>query len=179
MNKKELEERLEKLENLIKKHFEIEDVEPTLTFKDIKVGESFKYKDLEFTKLEDEFALIDTYNDDYSDCVWDNVDNNYDKSLIRHYINRRYLDLMGIDEDDLLPVYNDDLVTLITKEQYEEHRDNIKSWDRWWATRSTDSSFANYFCYIYNGGSVTSYYVGSTSGVRAGFNFKPDTIVSK
>lgn len=179
MNKKELEERLEKLENLIKKHFEIEDVEPTLTFKDIKVGESFKYKDLEFTKLEDEFALIDTYNDDYSDCVWDNVDNNYDKSLIRHYINRRYLDLMGIDEDDLLPVYNDDLVTLITKEQYEEHRDNIKSWDRWWATRSTSSSSANYFCYISYYGSISSSYVYYTYGVRAGFNFKPDTIVSK
>ena len=179
MNKKELEERLEKLENLIKKHFEIEDVEPTLTFKDIKVGESFKYKDLEFTKLEDEFALIDTYNDDYSDCVWDNVDNNYDKSLIRHYINRRYLDLMGIDEDDLLPVYNDDLVTLITKEQYEEHRDNIKSWDRWWATRSAYSGFANYFCHIGSYGSITSYYVYYTFGVRAGFNFKPDTIVSK
>lgn len=179
MNKKELEERLEKLENLIKKHFEIEDVEPTLTFKDIKVGESFKYKDLEFTKLEDEFALIDTYNDDYSDCVWDNVDNNYDKSLIRHYINRRYLDLMGIDENDLLPVYNDDLVTLITKEQYEEHRDNIKSWDRWWATRSPNSNLANYFCYINNYGYINDYYVHITSGVRAGFNFKPDTIVSK
>ena len=179
MNKKELEERLEKLENLIKKHFEIEDVEPTLTFKDIKVGESFKYKDLEFTKLEDEFALIDTYNDDYSDCVWDNVDNNYDKSLIRHYINRRYLDLMGIDEDDLLPVYNDDLVTLITKEQYEEHRDKIKSWDRWWATRSTYSSYAYTFCGIISGGGVSGSFVNGTGGVRAGFNFKPDTIVSK
>lgn len=179
MNKKELEERLEKLENLIKKHFEIEDVEPTLTFKDIKVGESFKYKDLEFTKLEDEFALIDTYNDDYSDCVWDNVDNNYDKSLIRHYINRRYLDLMGIDEDDLLPVYNDDLVTLITKEQYEEHKDNIKSWDRWWATRSTYSYNAYVFCNINYTGYIGYNYVNYAYGVRAGFNFKPDTIVSK
>lgn len=179
MNKKELEERLERLENLIKKHFEIENIEPTLTFKDIKVGESFKYKDLEFTKLEENFALIDTYNDEYSDCVWDNVNNDYDKSLIRHYINRRYLDLMGIDEDDLLPVYNDDLVTLITKEQYEEHRDNIKSWDRWWATRSTSSGYAGYFCGISSYGNITGTSVNLTFGVRAGFNFKPDTIVSK
>ena len=58
MNKKELEERLERLENLIKKHFEIEDIEPTLTFKDIKVGESFKYKDLEFTKLEENRDIV-------------------------------------------------------------------------------------------------------------------------
>lgn len=169
---KELKEKLNKLELKVSKGVKIDD---------IAVGEQIVYCGHTYTKLNKEnFCIIDDYDSDFMRCQFDPISNNYDESLIRYYINSdRFIEKLGVNKADIKAHYKDDLITLLSREEYEEYRDLIKEYDAWWATRSAYSNTTSTFCYIYYYGSIANYYVINTYGVRLGFNLDPNTPVDR
>ena len=201
MTNKELEKRIKELEAKVEKLTipVIEGKMPTveelleivknskqLTIKDIEVGGKFTYKGHNYTKLnEDNFCIIDDYDEDFMRCIFDPITNNYDESIIRSYLNsERFINRLGVDLEDFDNVYTDangkeDKLTLLSREEYEEYRDFIEDYDIWWATRSTHSSNANYFCNITSNGNINNSGVSNSSGVRLGFRLLPATPVDR
>ena len=182
MTNKELEKKVEELERMIKKYFETPvKGERQLTIDDIEVGQQFKYCGHTYTKLNEEnFCIIDDYDEMFMRCQFDPITNNYDESIIRKYLNSdRFIERLGVNREDIKPHYKEDLLTLLSKEEYEEYRDLIKYYDCWWATRSASSDSTNTFCYINGNGNINSYNVYVTSGVRLGFNLNPNTPVDR
>ena len=188
MTNKELEKRIKELEAKV----EMLSKPTTLgfsvgnTIKDIEVGGKFTYKGHNYTKLnEDNFCIIDDYDEDFMRCIFDPITNNYDESIIRSYLNsERFINRLGVDLEDLDNVYTDangkeDKLTLLSREEYEEYRDFIEDYDIWWATRSTSSGSAANFCYITNHGNINNYYVYYSYGVRLGFRLLPSTPVDR
>lgn len=169
---KELREKLNALELKVSKGVKIDD---------IGVGEQFVYCGHTYTKLNKEnFCIIDDYDSDFMRCQFDPMSNNYDESLIRYYINsERFIEKLGINKTDIKAHYKDDLITLLSREEYEEYRDLIKEYYIWWATRSANSNYTNTFCNIYTSGNIYSNYVTNTTGVRLGFNLDPNTPVDR
>ena len=169
---KELKEKLNALELKVGKGIKIDD---------IAVGEQFIYCGHTYTKLNKEnFCIIDDYDSDFMRCQFDPMSNNYDESLIRYYINSdRFIEKLGVNKADIKAHYKDDLITLLSREEYEEYRDLIKDYDAWWATRSANSNYTDYFCGIYNSGYIYYNYVDLTAGVRLGFNLAPNTPVDR
>ena len=199
MTNKELEKKVEELERIIKKYFEtpvkgerkfdISDYSlnscypfnQLLTIDDIEVGQQFKYCGHTYTKLNEEnFCIIDDFDSDFMYCVFDPITTNYDESIIRQYINSdRFIERLGVNKDDIKPRYKEDLITLLSKEEYEEYRDLIQDYDGWWATRSAYSNDANCFCYICSTGGITSNLVYGSIRARIGFNLNPNTPVDR
>ena len=201
MTNKELEKRIKELEAKVEKLTipVIEGKMPTveelleivknskqLTIKDIEVGGKFTYKGHNYTKLnKDNFCIIDDYDEDFMRCIFDPITNNYDESIIRSYLNsERFINRLGVDLEDLDNVYTDangkeDKLTLLSREEYEEYRDLIEDYDIWWATRSTYSYSASYFCYIHTSGYISSGIVYYSYGVRLGFRLLPATPVDR
>lgn len=182
MTNKELEKKVEELERMIKKYFETPiKGERQLTIDDIEVGQQFKYCGHTYTKLNEEnFCIIDDYDEMFMRCQFDPITNNYDESIIRKYLNSdRFIERLGVNREDIKPHYKEDLLTLLSKEEYEEYRDLIKDYDCWWATRSAASNGTDYFCYIYYYGYISYSYVYTTNGVRLGFNLNPNTPVDR
>ena len=182
MTNKELEKKVEELERMIKKYFETPvKGERQLTIDDIEVGQQFKYCGHTYTKLNEEnFCIIDDYDEMFMRCQFDPITNNYDESIIRKYLNSdRFIERLGVNREDIKPHYKEDLLTLLSKEEYEEYRDLIKDYDCWWATRSASSYYTNAFCYISSNGSINYASVGYTNGVRLGFNLNPNTPVDR
>ena len=182
MTNKELEKKVEELERMIKKYFETPvKGEKQLTIDDIEVGQQFKYCGHTYTKLNEEnFCIIDDYDEMFMRCQFDPITNNYDESIIRKYLNSdRFIERLGVNREDIKPHYKEDLLTLLSKEEYEEYRDLIKDYDCWWATRSANSHTNNHFCTITNNGYINNIYVSNTSGVRLGFNLNPNTPVDR
>ena len=188
MTNKELEKRIKELEAKV----EMLSKPTTLgfgggnTIKDIEVGGKFTYKGHNYTKLnEDNFCIIDDYDEDFMRCIFDPITNNYDESIIRSYLNsERFINRLGVDLEDLDNVYTDangkeDKLTLLSREEYEEYRDFIEDYDIWWATRSPTSSNAGNFCYITNYGNINNYNVYNSNGVRLGFRLLPSTPVDR
>lgn len=188
MTNKELEKRIKELEAKV----EMLSKPTTLgfgvgnTIKDIEVGGKFTYKGHNYTKLnEDNFCIIDDYDEDFMRCIFDPITNNYDESIIRSYLNsERFINRLGVDLEDLDNVYTDangkeDKLTLLSREEYEEYRDFIEDYDIWWATRSTYSNSATSFCTIYNYGNISSNIVYGSYGVRLGFRLLPSTPVDR
>ena len=188
MTNKELEKRIKELEAKV----EMLSKPTTLgfsvgnTIKDIEVGGKFTYKGHNYTKLnEDNFCIIDDYDEDFMRCIFDPITNNYDESIIRSYLNsERFINRLGVDLEDLDNVYTDtngkeDKLTLLSREEYEEYRDFIEDYDIWWATRSAYSYNASYFCYITNAGNINNYNVYDSYGVRLGFRLLPSTPVDR
>ena len=169
---KELKEKLNALELKVSKGVKIDD---------ISVGEQFVYCGHTYTKLNKEnFCIIDDYDSDFMRCQFDPISNNYDESLIRYYINSdRFIEKLGVNKADIKAHYKDDLITLLSREEYEEYRDLIKEYDAWWATRSVYSSSTNGFCIIANNGYFNITDVSYTYGVRLGFNLDPNTPVDQ
>ena len=169
---KELKEKLNALELKVSKDVKIDD---------IAVGEQFVYCGHTYTKLNKEnFCIIDDYDSDFMRCQFDPISNNYDESLIRYYINSdRFIEKLGVNKADIKAHYKDDLITLLSREEYEEYRDLIKDYDAWWATRSAYSNATTNFCFITNNGYINYYFVASTYGVRLGFNLAPNTPVDR
>lgn len=169
---KELREKLNALELKVSKGIKIDD---------IAVGEQFVYCGHTYTKLNKEnFCIIDDYDSDFMRCQFDPMSNNYDESLIRYYINsERFIEKLGINKADIKAHYKDDLITLLSREEYEEYRDLIKDYDTWWATRSATSTDTNYFCTINATGTITNANVSTTNRVRLGFNLDPNTPVDR
>ena len=147
---------------------------------DIAIGEQFTYCGHTYTKLNKEnFCIIDDFDGDFMRCKFGLLSNNYDESLIRRYINSdRFIEKLGVNKADIKSHYKDDLITLLSVEEYEEYRDLIKDYGTWWATRS-DSSTAYKFCYISSYGYIGTTDVYSTSGVRLGFRLDPNTLVNR
>lgn len=182
MTNKELEKKVEELERMIKKYFETPvKGERQLTIDDIEVGQQFKYCGHTYTKLNEEnFCIIDDYDEMFMRCIFDPITNNYDESIIRKYLNSdRFIERLGVNREDIKPHYKEDLLTLLSKEEYEEYRDLIKNYDCWWATRSAYSYTNYYFCYIYYNGYINHFSVDNTTGVRLGFNLNPNTPVDR
>lgn len=182
MTNKELEKKVEELERMIKKYFETPvKGERQLTIDDIEVGQQFKYCGHTYTKLNEEnFCIIDDYDEMFMRCIFDPITNNYDESIIRKYLNSdRFIERLGVNREDIKPHYKEDLLTLLSKEEYEEYRDLIKNYDCWWATRSAYSANYNGFCAIYNYGYIYGSGVSDTDGVRLGFNLNPNTPVDR
>lgn len=169
---KELKEKLNKLELKVSKGVKIDD---------IAVGEQIVYCGHTYTKLNKEnFCIIDDYDSDFMRCQFDPISNNYDESLIRYYINSdRFIEKLGVNKADIKAHYKDDLITLLSREEYEEYRDLIKEYDAWWATRSATSDTADYFCYVNYHGHINNFTVDYTYGVRLGFNLDPNTPVDR
>lgn len=169
---KELKEKLNALELKVSKGVKIDD---------IAVGEQFVYCGHTYTKLNKEnFCIIDDYDSDFMRCQFDPMSNNYDESLIRYYINSdRFIEKLGVNKADIKAHYKDDLITLLSREEYEEYRDLIKEYDAWWATRSATSTDTYYFCNISSTGTINYNYVSHTYGVRLGFNLDPNTPVDR
>ena len=182
MTNKELEKKVEELERMIKKYFETPvKGERQLTIDDIEVGQQFKYCGHTYTKLNEEnFCIIDDYDEMFMRCQFDPITNNYDESIIRKYLNSdRFIERLGVNKEDIKPHYKEDLLTLLSKEEYEEYRDLIKDYDCWWATRSATSATATIFCPIANYGYINANAVNPTYGVRLGFNLNPNTPVDR
>jgi hypothetical protein len=151
----------------------------TKLYKDIPCGRNFHYKKLSFTKLDDETAIINSLNFDYSNCYFDNINNEYDKSLIRYYINGKFLKFMGIDKEDLLPLYKSDLATLLTEQQYVKNKLFIKKWDCQWWLRDADLGRDIYTLVVNVFGGTWVNYVRYDGAVRVVVKFKPTTAVCK
>lgn len=169
---KELKEKLNALELKVSNGVKIDD---------IAVGEQFVYCGHTYTKLNKEnFCIIDDYDSDFMRCQFDPISNNYDESLIRYYINsERFIEKLGVNKADIKAHYKDDLITLLSREEYEEYRDLIKEYYTWWATRSAYSYHTHAFCSINSNGYINNNYVNSTAGVRLGFNLDPNTPVDR
>lgn len=169
---KELKEKLNALELKVSKGIKIDD---------IAVGEQFIYCGHTYTKLNKEnFCIIDDYDSDFMRCQFDPMSNNYDESLIRYYINsERFIEKLGVNKADIKAHYKDDLITLLSREEYEEYRDLIKEYDTWWAARSAYSNTTYYFCAISFSGYINNIVVSATYGVRLGFNLDPNTPVDR
>lgn len=136
---------------------------------DLVAGDTFMFKGHEFTKLRDGRAIINDYDENFMGCPFDNVDNDYDNSLIKHYINDKYLDLLGLVAEDL-GAYGISC-NLLSEEEYEENKDLIKDFDCNWWLRSGTSSGSIGAGYVRTDGGVRYNYVGNSNGVRPAFNF--------
>lgn len=181
MTNKELEKELKQLKEKIAKLELSQKTDKQLTIADIKVGEQFEYCGRTYTKLnEDGFCIIDDFDADFMYCIFDPITNNYDESLMRNYINSdRFIEKLGVNKDDIKPHYKEDLITLLSKEEYEEYRDLIQDYDGWWATRSAGSTATYFFCYIYYYGGINSSIVGTSGRARIGFTLNPETPVDR
>ena len=140
---------------------------------DLVAGDTFMFKGHEFTKLRDGRAIINDYYENFMDCPFDNVDNDYDKSLIRFYINDKFLDLLGLVAEDF-GAYGISC-NLLSKEEYEENRDLIKNFEySYWWLRSGCASKSTYAYGVSPDGGVEHDHVTYPDGVRPAFNFADD-----
>lgn len=181
MTNKELEKELKLLKEKIAKLELSQKTDKQLTIADIKVGEQFEYCGRTYTKLnEDGFCIIDDFDADFMYCIFDPITNNYDESLMRNYINSdRFIEKLGVNKDDIKPHYKEDLITLLSKEEYEEYRDLIQDYDGWWATRSAYSYTNYYFCCINTTGYIYNNGVTASGRARFGFTLNPETPVDR
>lgn len=182
MTNKELEKELKQLKEKIAKLELNQKVDnKQLTIDDVQVGQQFEYCGRIYTKLnEDNYCIIDDFDSDFMYCIFDPITNNYDESIIRQYINSdRFIERLGVNKDDIKPHYKEDLITLLSKEEYEEYRDLIQDYDGWWATRSAYSSYYIYFCSIGTTGYIYYYSVNASYRARIGFTLNPETPVDR
>lgn len=180
MNKEELIKQMQELEKALEaKKAELERLEKQDRLKkyaDVKAGETFIYKKHEYTKLKNGRAIIDDYDSDFMDCLFDNVNNDYDESIIRHYINtNKFLQFLGLCYCDFANNDAVDCCKLLSKEEYEKNKDIIKKFDNWWWLRSGHYYNSNYAYYVNSYGDVNNCSVDySGSNVRPSFNFHDD-----
>lgn len=175
MNREEIEAKIAELQA------QLDEMNKEVTYGDLKAGDRFEWCGLTFVKLKNDLALLDDLDNVKGKyCIFDPYDNNYNQSLIRQYINGKFLKLNNIDENCLLKV-NDigDIATLLSKEEYDENKDIISRLSCCWWLRSP-YAVGSYNAYVvYSGGDVHGYGVhGTDLAVRAAFNLKSDTIVS-
>ena len=171
---KDIKKQLSKLEKFAKEKRQ-------LTISDIKVGEQFVYGGRNYTKLNEEcFVIIDDFDSKFMYCIFDSITNNYDESLVRYYINSdRFVDMLGVNKNDITDYYRDDLMTLLSKKEFEDYKDLIKDYDGWYWTRSTYSNSTNYACTIGNYGYISASNVNGASRVRVGFTLNPNTPIKR
>lgn len=149
-----------------------------IKYSEVKPGQSFKYGELEFTKLNDTMSIIDSIDRDISFCIFDNFDNNYEKSLIRHYINNRYCELMCIDKSELQPINNlGDKLQLLSLEEYRKFKNHIKLIYFYCWLRSPDPYGSYDAFYVGYSGGCYDGCVGDARAVRPALIFQSQIIV--
>lgn len=180
MTSKELEARVKALEDKLAQMQSL-GAPAVLTVSDVKVGESFVYAGHKYTKLnESNYCIIDDYDKSFMRCMFDPISNDYRESIIRNYINSdRFIERLGVNREHLRPHYDEDLIALLSKEEYESYRHLIKDYNIWWATRSAYSNYTYGFCFVDNIGFIISSNVYNTFGARVGFELAPDTPVDR
>lgn len=157
-----------------------------IKLKQIKVGEQFVYRGFTYTKLTEEgLCVLDDFKDGiYQECMFDNVNNDYESSLIRHYINSaKFVNFLNIKLDDIkINLVDDsyvDRLFLLSKEEFEKFKDIIKSFTHPWWLRSAGSS-AFYALGVTSFGNIGNNSVFFMySGVRPALNFNLNTLISR
>ena len=174
---KEIKKQLSKLEKFAKEERKVKQ----LTISDIKVGEQFVYGGRNYTKLNEEcFVIIDDFDSDFMQCIFDPITNNYDESLIRYYINSdRFIEKLGVDKKDIITHYLDDYITLLSEEEFENYEELIRDYNAWYWTRSAYSISINAVCVITIYGNINGKSVSDASGVRVCFALNPGIPVSR
>ena len=55
---------------------------------------------------EENFCIIDDYEEMFMRCQFDPITNNYDESIIRKYLNSdRFIERLGVNREDIKPHY--------------------------------------------------------------------------
>lgn len=180
MTNKELEMRVKALEERLAR-MECRGEEAVLTISDINVGEKFVYAGYNYTKLnEDNYCIIDDCDESFMHCIFDPITNDYRESIIRGYINSdRFIERLGVNIEHLRPHYDEDLITLPSREEYEKYRDLIRGYDSRWATRSACSDSTSGFYTVNCIGCIVDAYFNYISGTRIAFELAPDTPVDR
>ena len=158
-----------------------------IKLKQIKVGEQFVYRGFTYTKLtEDGLCILDDFESDlYQECIFDNVNNDYESSLIRHYIiSAKFVNFLNIKLDDIkINLVDDshvDRLFLLSKEEFEKFKYIIKPFARPWWLRSAGRS-ATCACFVfYDSYTGDIFSVRDTFyGVRPALNFNLNTLISR
>lgn len=149
-----------------------------MEIKDIKVGESFTYNGHNYTKLkEDNLCLIDDYDEGFMRCIFDPMDNNFNESLIKFYINSdRFINRLNIDTSDVLSI-DGDFLTLLSKEEYEECQEIIKGYETIWWLRSGNHNYSYNAYGVTCNGNLSDNRVTYSGGVRPALILKPGVVV--
>lgn len=147
--------------------------------KEINVGEQFKYKGFHYTKLnEDNLCILDDKKDNwYQECLFDNVNNDYATSLIRHYIkSAKYLNFLGLKKSDFLSDkfgFKKDKLFLLSEEEYERYRFLINPYgDGFWLC-SAYTSLTSTACYVDYYGDLDYGYVSYVYVSSTGYTVRP------
>lgn len=154
-----------------------------LKFKNIKPGMEFKYNNIYFLKYSKTMSIINRYTNvrGYY-CPFDNIDNNYNDSLIRYYINYRFLKLNNIKYGDLQTLPGGDFAKLLSKSEYEKIKPMLAPMSSWWL-RSPLSSHAYGASYATDawgevlGMGIDGDPVNGNHGVRPALKFNPEVEV--
>lgn len=109
---------------------------------ELEIGERFKYKGKEFTKLDAHLYILDLASDGcYGNCQWCSYgcDCDYENSFVRKYLNTNYLNLGKYERNDFNTFENGDYCRLITEEEFDNYKKYI-------ITDSCCSSFMTSTC---------------------------------
>lgn len=154
-----------------------------MKYEDLKIGQKFEWCGLKLVKLKDNLCIIyDLENIKGKFCIFDTYNNNYEESMIREYINGKFLKLNNIDKSCLLKIDDtDDYATLLSRDEFEKNKmilRGIKQDYYYWWLRSPYAVNSNFAYYVYYSGYIDNSVVCSTHAVRAAFILKSDTTVS-
>lgn len=179
MTKKELEKELNEIKEILK-NLTKGDNKPKIatTFGEVNVGEQFSYKGMKFTKLAEDLALLDTMDEKWGWCVFDGENNDYDKSVLKEYINTIFLQKVGIELDDLEMFDDNSWAKPLSKEEVEKYREYIRKFKYWSWLRSGDIYDANYACCLSPDGYYCTGYAHYAYAVRPSLHFKSNTLIS-
>lgn len=133
----------------------------------------------------------------------DEICNNWEDSSLREHLNNDFLEELinnGATEAAFLPMVTDltandglkdygrceDLITLLSCEQYRQYRSIISNADDWWWTctpySTMDNGYEHSMCCVKSDGAVICgnypWDVGSSIGVRLACDISSDTLVS-
>lgn len=143
-----------------------------MKIEELRVGQSFRVDGNEYTKLNDtNLCILDTYTE--IDCLFDFHDSDYDKSLLRCYINNCFCELMNIDKSMLEPVYKSDYLALLSEQSFENYESFISTgyFGEWWL-RWGFNAYCNSAPVVTPCGFVTCVCVDNICSVRPVLIFK-------
>lgn len=166
----------------------------------LKDGTIFGYGGNLWIKLaEEEGRVVALSKEIICDKAFDESNNNnWKTSTLRKYLNEEFLETLlenGAEEEDFLTVITDltaddgtkeygqaeDLISLITCDDYRKYREHIKPIDSWWWTSTPYSCLASYSFnarYVYSSGALSgslAYY--GHWGVRPLCNLSSEILV--
>lgn len=153
---------------------ELEREEAEVPYGDLKAGDTFIFKGHEYTKLRDGRAIINDYRGkNFENCPFDNVHNCYSDSIIHHYINNKYIEILELSDDDF--VADKERCSLLSQSAYEVNRALINDFEcAWWLGYGNCCGTSVQAIIIDECGDLGADVVWSLNGVRPAFNFAKD-----